>query len=180
MSLSRSNAQDDVQVDDAQADDVQTSDTQPTAGDLDNATKLNIFQSVLDSVPSASQTPVQITGRGAKGVEKADGQTQQTLETPGLTYVEQEPNPEIPVEVEGFLKRVEDSADKLQQEIVLADKNLVTQDQNHPAQPVIVLPINQAMEKEARGKSPKFSIAWLVEWSRKIIKKFLGQVIYRD
>lgn len=146
---------------------------------LDDETKLDLFDVVLDSVPDINKnlnSPLVST----KGVEKAEGKALPTVETPGITYVEQEPSPEIPVEVEGFLQRVDEAADKLSQEIVLADSNLVTQNQSHPAQPVMVLPIKEEAEKEARGKSPKFSIVWLVEWSRKIIKKFLGKVIYRS
>ena len=147
---------------------------------LDDKTKLDLFESVLDSIPDSKQKPDLSLVSSSRGVEKAENKILPTVEVPGITYVEQEPNPEIPVEVEGFLQRVEDTADKLNQEIILADKNLVTQDQNHPTQPVIVLPISEADERAAKGKSPKFSIAWLVEWSRKIIKKYFGKVIYKD
>jgi|GEM_PF-1704085 len=149
---------------------------------LTDEVKLDLFESALDSataLTSVSPPPPQM-GSFTKGVEKAEAKQVPSVEVPGITYVEKEPQPEIPVEVEGFLQRVEDSADKLKQEIVLADKNLVTQNQSHPTQPVVVLPISEKMEKEAKSKSPKFSIVWLVEWSKKIIKKFLGKVIYRD
>lgn len=160
-----------------------------------NSAKLDIFDSVIDQAQSdsadfttlaalASQanspSPVLAAPTGAARKEKSEGSSTPTIESGGITYVEQEPQPEIPVEVESFLKRVDDSADKIRQEIVLADAQLATQNQKHPAKPVIVLPITPAVEKSAKGKSTKYSVVWLVEWSRKIIKKFLGQVIYKE
>lgn len=162
--------------------------------DVSNDVKLDILEKVLDEVSGQSvsdqtiatallaEDAVKVTQptSGSRSKEKVDGGVAPIIETGGITYVEHEPQPEIPVEVESFLKRVDDSADKISQEIVLADSNLSTQNQKHPTQPVIVVPITPEIEKQAKRKSPKFSIVWLVEWSRKIIKKFLGQVIYRD
>jgi hypothetical protein len=98
----------------------------------------------------------------------------------GAQQVEVEPSPEIPPEVESYLQKVEDHADTAPKEIVIADGS-DTQPNNHnyPSQPVVVLPITQDVEKEGAKKNPKFSIRWLVEWSRKIMKTFSGKVIYR-
>lgn len=177
---------------------------------LDNTDKLNMLEEVLGEVEVAPPVPSEMSqglamNEGSvadqavtsvlagndqvsmsqqtstsRSKEKFDGASAPIIESGGITYVEHEPKAEIPVEVEGFLKRVDNSADKLSQEIVLADANLATQNQKHPTQPVIVVPITPEMEKQAQFKSPKFSIVWLVEWSRKVIKKFLGQVIYKD
>lgn len=99
----------------------------------------------------------------------------------GIQAVEQEKNPELSPEVEGFINKVENNADQLPKEIVIADaiKNLP---QNHPLpkQAVVIVPITPEIEKEGEKKSPKFSIRWLVEWSRKVMKMFVGRVIYRD
>ena len=161
--------------------------------DSSNSAKLDTFDSVLDQVESSSSdyttlgalaseanAPKTAAPAGAARKEKLEGTAVPSVESGGITYVEQEPQPEIPVEVESFLKRVDDSADKIRQEIVLADAQLATQNQKHPAKPVIVLPITPAIEKSAQGKSTKFSVVWLVEWSRKIIKKFLGRVVYKE
>lgn len=158
-----------------------------------NSDKLDVFDSVIDQVKSDSadyvtlatlandtSSPKSAAPAGAARKEKLEGTAIPTVESGGITYVEHEPQPEIPVEVESFLKRVDDSADKIRQEIVLADAQLATQNQKHPAKPVIVLPITPAIEKSAQGKSTKFSVVWLVEWSRKIIKKFLGRVVYKE
>lgn len=161
--------------------------------DSSNSAKLDTFDSVLDQVESSSSdyttlaalaseanAPTSAAPGGAARKEKLEGTAVPSVESGGITYVEQEPQPEIPVEVESFLKRVDNSADKIRQEIVLADAQLATQNQKHPAKPVIVLPITPAIEKSAQGKSTKFSVVWLVEWSRKIIKKFLGRVVYKE
>ena len=92
--------------------------------------------------------------------------------------VEYEPSSELPVEVEGFLERVEDHSDKLPQEIVVADGNAQALPQSHPTQTVIVLPITEE-EGQAQAKDVKLSFTWLLEWSHKIIKKFVGKVVYR-
>ena len=95
--------------------------------------------------------------------------------------VEYEPNPELSPEVEGYINRVDQNIDQAPNEIVIADASM-PMPSNHqlPSQPVLVLPITVGLEKEGATQSPKFSIRWLVEWSRKIIKTFVGKVIYRQ
>jgi len=97
-----------------------------------------------------------------------------------IQYVEQERNPELPVEVEGFLQHVDDNFDQAPEEIVMADleepQPLPTK---VPKQSVVVLPITPDQEKVAARKGTKFSVKWLVEWSRKIMKIFEGSVVYR-
>lgn len=93
--------------------------------------------------------------------------------------IEKEKNPEIPSEVESFLKHAEDHANKLPEEIVIADNQEISKVTHHSKAPVLVLPITSEEEKQGRKKSSKFSIRWLVEWSYKMMKKFSGKVIYR-
>lgn len=95
-----------------------------------------------------------------------------------IGQVEYEPSSELPVEVEGFLERVEDHADKLPQEIVIADEHAQLLPQSHPTQTVIMLPITE-QDEENPAKDVKLSLTWLLEWSHKIIKKFVGKVVYR-
>lgn len=98
----------------------------------------------------------------------------------GIQVVEVEPTPEISPEVEAYVQKAVQS-DQMPQEIVIADNpSAVPNTLHHQKQPVIVLPITPETEKKARFKSPKFSIRWLVEWSRKIMKMFFGKVIYRQ
>ena len=98
----------------------------------------------------------------------------------GVQYVEQEKSPEIPVEVESYLKKVESHADSQPHEVVIADGSIEQAGTAYPSRPVIVLPITEEIEEEGQKKSPKFSVRWLVEWSHKIIKMFAGKVIYRE
>lgn len=146
--------------------------------------------SVLDQVlPQAVQAldplnPPQASQASASSKEKlasSSGVDQVSPDTgTGIQYVEQEKNPEIPVEVESYLQKVEDNSENQVHEVVIADGTVEVAGTAYPSRPVIVLPITQQMEKEGAKKSPKFSIRWLVEWSQKIIKIFAGKVVYRD
>ncbi|MFH2118242.1 MAG: hypothetical protein ABII10_00675 [Candidatus Paceibacterota bacterium] len=98
----------------------------------------------------------------------------------GAQLVEAEPQPEIPPEIESYLQKVEDRKETAPQEIVIADGSQTSpNDHPYPSQPVVVLPITAEEEKVGAKKSPKFSVRWLVEWSRKLMKVFMGKIIYR-
>ncbi len=109
-----------------------------------------------------------------------------TLERPafdqvgGLQQIEHEKNVEISPEVESFISQVGDHPDQLPQEIVIADQAAPVPTTKYLAKPVIILPITPELEKVGAHKKPEFSIRWLVEWSRKMMKSFAGQVIYRE
>ncbi len=100
---------------------------------------------------------------------------------PGIQSVEQEPNPELSPEVASFLEKAEQHQDQLPEEISIADEQVATTPPRRTAKkPVVVLPITPEVEERGKRKSPAFSIRWLVEWSRKIMKMFHGDVIYRQ
>lgn len=46
--------------------------------------------------------------------------------------------------------------------------------------PVVVLPITAKSKEEAKFKSTKYSVKWLVEWCEKIAKVFSGAVVYKE
>ena len=96
-----------------------------------------------------------------------------------IQYVEQEKVPEIPVEVESYLQKVDDHQEDIQHEVVIADGTQESGDVAYPSRPVVVLPIDESTEQKARFKGVTYSIKWLVEFSHKIIKMFAGKVIYR-
>jgi hypothetical protein len=98
---------------------------------------------------------------------------------PGMQAVEVEKVNELPPEVEGFLKTVEDHQDQIPQEIVIANPQTGQALPRVMAQPVIVLPITPAVEEEGKRKKVTHSVRWLVEWSWKIMKVFSGKVVYR-
>lgn len=98
----------------------------------------------------------------------------------GVQVVEYETTPEIPVEVESFLQRVEDNQDQLPQEIVIAGNAAQLINQPPALKPVIVLPITPEIEAVGAKKNPQFSVRWLVEWSRRLMKMFSGKILYSE
>ncbi|MBU1967256.1 hypothetical protein KKH50_03130 [Patescibacteria group bacterium] len=99
----------------------------------------------------------------------------------GLQQVEYEPSAELPVEVESYLQKVKQHQEQIPGEIVIADGTTVISTAHQPAQkPVIVLPITQKEEQEGQKKPLHWSFRWLVEWSKKIMKMFTGEIIYRQ
>lgn len=110
-----------------------------------------------------------------------DAQTTDTEQPVGdITHLETEGSVEISPEVEAYLQKVQDHANQIPEEIVIADNGQEISTQPHIAQPVIVLPITEEIEKEGQSKNPTFSVRWLVEWSRKLMKMFSGKIIYRE
>ena len=94
--------------------------------------------------------------------------------------VEYEPNPEIAPEVESYMEKVESHPEQIPHEVVLSGQDMLVTPPKTMSQPVIVLPITPDEEAVGAKKSPKFSIRWLVEWSRRIMRMFSGKVIYRQ
>lgn len=132
---------------------------------LQNTNTLNPNHSVAGGIKEAPDAA------GASGIE-AGGNTQ---------YVEIEPNPEIPPEVETYLQRVENHHENAPEEIVVADGSFsAPTSHNYPSKPVVVLPITPEIDKKGAHKSSKLSVRWLVEWSHKVMKMFFGKVIYRE
>lgn len=120
------------------------------------------------------------------GLSKEAPQLSVTVENPaldqaaGVQYVEAEKSHELPPEVEGFIKKVEDHVDQIPQEIVIADPQSGQQLPRVLAQPVVVLPITAKTEAAGQHQPTSHSIRWLIEWSWKMMKKFSGKIIYRE
>ena len=162
----------------------------------DTTNRLDTFESVIDEIQSfaphgvvqvvdqATDTlnPQQGSSRSAKErIETGTSLDTQSIDaTGGMQTLEHEKNPEIPVEVESYLQRVEDHHETAPQEVVIADGTHEVSTNNYPSKPVIVLPITESEEREGMRKSPKLSYRWLVEFSHKVIKMFTGKVIYRQ
>jgi hypothetical protein len=87
---------------------------------------------------------------------------------------------EVPPEISEYIQRVEDHQVTAPVEVVMATDQLpsLTAQQRIP-QPVVILPIDQADEKSGEHKNPTHSLRWLVEWSRKLMKMFAGQAVYK-
>ncbi len=158
---------------------------------LPDETKLLILDEVMDSVTSsppateASPTDNLTTAQSpvSYGLRRTPERPAQSATQPaevlpsGLAEVEK--SGEVPPEVAEYMNRVEDHAETLPQEIVIQGDKMTVQSTQAPVMPVIVLPISPDDEVKAKGKNHTFSISWLIEWSHKIIKMFLGKVIYR-
>lgn len=163
--------------------------------------KMKIVEPTIQTTSSFQASPQGIMGQGL--VAAADNAAQSTLNPPipirsakeavegvdraqvieaarGAQAVEVEPTPEISPEVEAYVRKVQDDA-QTPQEIVIANNiDAIPDTSHHQKRPVIILPITPEIEKKARFKGPTFSIRWLVEWSKKIMKIFFGKVIYRQ
>lgn len=164
----------------------QVTQTQPAAPQIEQANDESLVP-LASAVPLAVQVsddlnPTYPVGGAAKEVRDQGV----TLEKPqleqaaGVQYVEYEKTPELPPEVESYIKQVEDHQDQLPQEVVIAQTDATIQPTTYLAKPVIVLPITAEDEQLGKGKGPHDSISWLLEWSHKIIKIFSGKVIYRQ
>ncbi len=169
--------------------------------------KMKIVEPTVQIIPSLQSNPQGIMGQGlaAATVTATDNVAQSTLNplTPsrstkeaaeatgvdraqvveaarGAQAVEVEPTPEISPEVEAYIQKVQEDT-QTPQKIVIADNiDAIPDISSHQRQPVIILPITPEIEKRARFKGPQFSVRWLVEWSKKMMKMFFGKVIYRQ
>lgn len=136
----------------------------------------------VDSMTDTLNPPNAVGG----GIAKEAPLLSVTVEHPavdqagGVQYVETEKSHELPPEVEGFLKNVEDNVDQIPQEIVISDPQSGQVLPRVMAQPVVVLPITPQVEDEGKNKPTTYSIRWLIEWSWKMMKSFSGKVVYRD
>ena len=163
--------------------------------DVDTTENLSAFEEVLDEIQNTiphgvvqavdqitdTLNPQMVVRSSKERVEPTTSlDSRETDFDSGVQTVEEEKNPELPVEVESFLQRVEDHHETAPTEVVIADGTVEVPTNTYPSRPVIVLPITQAEEREGTRKSPKFSFRWLVEFSHKIIKMFTGKVIYRQ
>lgn len=100
----------------------------------------------------------------------------------GGQVAEVEPNREMemPPEVDGFLKKVENNPGQLPHEVVIVNDPAAPAPTKYLAKPVIVLPITPEVEKIGKNAPTNQSVSWLVAWSRKIMKMFTGEVVYRQ
>lgn len=122
----------------------------------------------------------EVVGGSVAEQSQAETGDSSPIEAGGLQYVEQEPTPEISPEVEAYIKKVEEQKIEAPQEVVIADGTQGSADTNYPSQPVVVLPYSKKTEEEGKKKSPKFSVRWLIEWGQKIVKMFVGRVVYKS
>lgn len=136
-----------------------------------------VYQDAPVTAPPVSEVPF----ASQSATEQATSAAAVEVAATGM-YQEIEPNAsELPVEVEGYLQEVQDHQEQLPQEIVVSGDQVSILPAAAPAmRPVVVLPITPEMEIVGAKKNPHWSIRWLVEWSRKLMKMFTGKIIYRQ
>lgn len=144
----------------------------------------SVLPQVLPTVVQQSTDTLNPSYAGPSAKETLEGTTSPDVKAidagAGVQYVEQERNPEIPVEVESFIQKIDDNQDQLPTEIVIADGTVPVPQPHFPTHKVVVLPITPEIEAVGDKKDPSWSVKWLVEWSQKIMKMFTGHVIYRQ
>lgn len=96
-------------------------------------------------------------------------------------------NPEL-VELSKEIKEVSKETKEQHEQALIKEKqqeinNLATEAVTPVAvsdKPVVVLPITAKSKEEAKFKTTKYSVKWLVEWCKKIAKMFSGAVVYKE
>lgn len=134
------------------------------------------------AVDQATNTlnPVQPVGTTAKEAVVTLPEQPKVDAASGMQVVEYEPTPEISPEVASYLQKVEENQDQLPQEIVITGDATQLVSPAPTLRPVIVLPITPEIEAAGAKKSPQWSIRWLVEWSRRLMKAFSGKILYAE
>lgn len=156
--------------------DVEVMQQQDTIASVVPTAVDQMYQEQQQQIQSQAATGV---SSGKESLININPDSNQVEAGASLQYVEQEKNPEMPPEVEGFLQHVDSHVEQAPQEIVLSNVGDTPLPTRVPKKSVIVLPITPEIEKLGGRKGPKYSVKWLVEWSRKIIKMFQGTVVYR-
>ncbi len=104
-----------------------------------------------------------------------------------ISPVESAPNPEM-AELSKELQEVSKETKEQREQAMIAEKqkeinNLaatVTSPVAISDKPVVVLPITVKSKEEAKFKSTKYSVKWLLEWCEKVAKMFSGAVVYKE
>lgn len=175
-----------------------TSDLQQSTGEsagvLDSNQALDLLNQAIDE---ATAEPVQPVASGTV--------RQKELSPPSesLPVAETKPDAEVRVEAPTAEPEVKNNSEiaELGQEIAEVGKEVKEQrDQEElkaqqaaindlaaqvatpltDVKPVVVLPISEEKQQEAKYKSTHFSLRWLAEWAKKISKIFSGAVIYKE
>ncbi len=152
---------------------------------LDNQSDKTTISSVNTSQGSAraketlnNQLPIENT---------SVAETVQTPESQVEVPVEVVSNPEL-AELSKEIKEVSQESKEQREQALIKEKQqeidrLATEVVAPVAvsnKPVVVLPITAKSKEEAKFKSTRYSVRWLVEWCKKIAKMFSGAVVYKE
>lgn len=181
----------------ATANSIEPTD-QDKQNDLDLFDKL-VSQAVANQdLANSQQTPNQQVPSRAKEVLSAQAQeVVDQVETPvqaevaenqeDNSSVEAASSPEV-AELSKELQEVSKETKEQREQAMIKEKQQQISDLAANAtapvavsdKPVVVLPITAKSKEEAKFKSTKYSVKWLLEWCKKIAKIFSGAVVYKE
>jgi len=162
------------------------------AGDLDlldqliDQTLLNRNQNYSqDAVANISDVPT--TGRAKEMLNQQLTESVKAQESAVETQAEVAPNPEL-VELSKEIQEVSKETKEQREQALIKEKqqeiNTLATEATTPVavsdKPVVVLPITQKSKEEAKFKTTKYSVRWLLEWCKKVAKMFSGAVVYKE
>jgi len=144
--------------------------TTPTTATISGKEKQPIvLESQIPGELSSANENVNITEKPSTTLESSRPAEQ------GPSAAEIEPN------IEKLQQQVEKAKIKGPGKVAVRQDN---QDQTTPktvAQPVVILPLSEAKMKQAKRKSPAYSIKWLYVWVKRQIRKLKDiLVVYRE
>jgi len=124
----------------------------------------------------------------AKSEELPEAQLEASGEAPAEASAEIELNPktelaELGQEISELGKEVKEQRDQEEvkaQQAAINDLATSATAVVSDVKPVVVLPISEEKQRQAKYKSTNFSLHWLAEWAKKISKIFSGAVIYKE
>ena len=168
----------------------------------DNDDKLDLLDNLIsqtldnqsDKTTISSANPSQGSARAKETLNNqlpientSVAETVQTPESQVEVPVEVVSNPEL-AELSKEIKEVSQESKEQREQALIKEKQqeidrLATEVVAPVAvsnKPVVVLPITAKSKEEAKFKSTKYSVRWLVEWCKKIAKMFSGAVVYKE
>lgn len=150
---------------------------------IDSADSLTDQSQEISPIDSANEITSPMVEQSNRGPEHSQDGSLEGDGGRGVSYVEQGPDAEISPELAAYIEQVrQEDNQQGPQEVIIADDqaSLDNLPKRTVKQAVVVLPITKEIEKRGAHASIVSSIRWLVEWSRKMIKMFVGKVIYRE
>lgn len=158
--------------------------------DLDLLDQL-VSQTLLsktDTAPTEVSYKPQAVGRtkeilGSQVSTEANSVVESSQESPA-EFIS---NPEL-TELSKEIKEVSQETKEQREQALIKEKqkeidNLATEATTPVAvsnRPVVVLPITAQSKEEAKFKTTKYSVRWLIEWCKKVAKMFSGAVVYKE
>ena len=159
-------------------------------GDLDLLDQL-VSQTLLsktDEAPTEVTYQPQVVGRTKETLSnQVSTESNPIVESNQESPAEYVSNPEL-AELSKEIKEVSKETKEQREQALIKEKqkeidNLATEVVSPVAvsnKPVVVLPITAKSKEEAKFKTTKYSVRWLIEWCKKVAKMFSGAVVYKE